>query len=73
MNQKLYSLLRLLLGLFILLGIGDTGNIVVNNYRRTFKTITTHTVVALQKQQKPLQLVMFYCSKLIDSTKTHLS
>lgn len=73
MNQKLYSTLRLMLGIFILLGLLETGNMLFSNYRQTVKTITHHSIAALQKEQKKLQLVVLYCSQLVDSTQKHLS
>lgn len=73
MNPKLYSTLRLLLGIFILLGITETGNTIVNHYRHSIQVITNHSIAALHQQQKPLQLVVLYCSQLVDSTQKHLS
>ncbi|ULT43197.1 hypothetical protein KRR40_06830 [Niabella defluvii] len=73
MNQKLYSILRLTLGLFILLAALEAGNTLTNHYWQTIKTITTHSIAKLQKQQEPLQLVISYCSQLIDSSKNRLS
>lgn len=73
MNQKLYSTLRLLLGIFILLGITETGNTVANHYRHSIQIITNRSIVTMHKQQKSLQLVVLYCSQLVDSTQKHLS
>ena len=73
MNPKLYSILRLLLGIFILLGITDTGNTLVNHYRCSIKFMPAHPVITLHQQQKPLRQVVLYCAQLIDSTQKHLS
>ena len=73
MNQKLYSAIRLLLGIFILLGIAETGNTLVNHYRHSIQVITKHPIVTLHQQQSSLKLIVFYCSQLIESNQKHLS
>lgn len=73
MNPKLYSILRLLLGIFILLGITETGNNLVSRYRSSILAIFIHPIMTLHQQQKPLKRVVLYCSQLIDSTQKHLS
>ncbi|HTG55636.1 MAG TPA: hypothetical protein VL943_05185 [Niabella sp.] len=73
MNPKFYSILRLLLGIFILLGIMETGNTLANHYRRNIQITPIHPVITLNQQQKPLKQVVLYCSQLIDSTQKHLS
>lgn len=71
MNPKLYSILRLVLGIFILLAITETGSTLANHCRRSIQIF--HPFITLHQQQKPLKRVVLYCSQLIDSTQKHLS
>ncbi len=73
MNQKLYSILRVLLGIFILLGISETGKSIADGYRKSGEDITHRVLTAFHNQERPLQSVILYCSRVIDSTKQHLS
>ncbi|MCH5714779.1 hypothetical protein [Niabella hibiscisoli] len=73
MNQKLYSILRVLLGIFILLGISETGKSIAEGSTKSGEEITRRMLTVFHNQERPLQPVIFYCSRVIDSTKKHLS
>ncbi|WP_162817763.1 hypothetical protein U0035_08660 [Niabella yanshanensis] len=72
MNQKLYSTFRLALGIFIMLGIAETGSALPRHYRQKLKTISSHPMVTLQKKPQSMQLIIAYWSQFIEATKNHL-
>ncbi len=72
MNSKCYSTLRLALGLFIMLGIAEAGNVVIDHYRQTIQTAMARAVVMLQQKPQAMQVAIPCRSIFIGSSKNHL-